>query len=393
MTMIDPTTGRQAWTGPMGEPGSATPFPGAAQWTMPNGQVAYYQMGAPPSSGNISALQAAGYTPAAAVGTYEGYPENPGGGPAAQFPGSAPLGSGPQGPGTGQSGGTAASTPQQDQTAQAIQWGIIQQALQQMGITDPGALSWAQGLISSGASAQSIEVQMYSQPWFQQRFPGIFERQKAGLPPISPADYLGYEDQARQLEGAYGLPPGFLDDRNYVGNLIGSDVSMAELQNRVEQGFSVVQQAPQEVRDAFSQFYGPNGDSALASYVLDRSRSVPLLEKQVAAAEFGGTGAQQGFGIGRGTAELAAGLGITPGEARSGFGQLNQIRPFFTPGVGETGVPDINTTGVSAQFGLDATAQQLVAAQESQRRAEFAGGGGGVTTNQGVVGAGQQKAF
>lgn len=298
------------------------------------------------------------------------------------------------GAGAGTSGaGATTSTSNADPSVNASNFGIIQQYLQQLGITDPSAISWAQGLITSGAAPSQIEVEMYNQPFFKARFPGIFTRQAAGLAPISPADYVAYENSAQQLEHAYGLPTGYLHDPTLIGNLIGKNVSMEQLQGEVEQGFSVVDQAPQAVKDAFTQMYGPAGDSALAAYFIDGDRSLPLLEKQALAAQNMGAGTQQGFAPSQAQAETMAGQGISYSQAQSGFGQLQSLRPYFTPGVGESDQQDINTTGVNAQFGLDSNSQAALMRLESQRKAEFAGGGGAVTTSQGVLGAGSQRPF
>ena len=308
------------------------------------------------------------------------------------LPGVTGTGTSTTAAGTSASTTSTASGTTIDPT-QAANFGIIQQYLQQMGITDPSALSWAQGLLTSGASPSQVEVEMYNQPWFQARFPGIFQRQKAGLPPISPSDYISYEDQARQLESAYGLPSGYLDNPTFIGNQIGQDVSMSELQDRVEKGFAVVNTAPPEVQDAFDQMFGASGPAALAAYVMDPTRSVPLLEKQVLAAQNMGAGLEQGFRPSASQAEEMAGMGISYGQAQSGFSNLQGIRPFFIPGVGESETQDINTTGINATFGLDATSQAALARLKAQRQAEFAGGAAPVTTGQGVVGAGTQREF
>lgn len=57
--LINTVTGRPAFTGPNGEPGSAAPFPGAVAWRMPDGTIAYYKPGSAPDPGNQGALRTA----------------------------------------------------------------------------------------------------------------------------------------------------------------------------------------------------------------------------------------------------------------------------------------------------------------------------------------------
>jgi hypothetical protein len=55
--LYDPTTGRPAWTGPLGEGGyGADPGGGAVSWTMPDGRVAWYYPGQFIQAGNQAAL-------------------------------------------------------------------------------------------------------------------------------------------------------------------------------------------------------------------------------------------------------------------------------------------------------------------------------------------------
>jgi hypothetical protein len=58
--LINTTTGRPAFTGPNGEPGSASPFPGSAAYRMPDGTIAYYRPGSAPDPGNVGALRQGG---------------------------------------------------------------------------------------------------------------------------------------------------------------------------------------------------------------------------------------------------------------------------------------------------------------------------------------------
>ena len=258
------------------------------------------------------------------------------------------------------------------------QYGFNAQQLQQLS-------TWAWNEIVAGASTQQVTVDMYDQPAFQQRFPGIFQRQSAGLPPISPADYVSYEDSAKQLENQYALPSGFLSDPNRIGNLIGQDVSMNELTARVQQGYSVVTSAPPEVRQAFAQMFGAYGDGALAAHFIDSKTATPLLEQQATAADIAGRGGELGINPNANDALRLAQMGLTGTGAESGLEDIASKSGVFNEAAGDTTQLGAGKEGVEAEFGLSPEATQQVQQTEAERQAAFAGGGGAQIGTQGTT--------
>ena len=250
----------------------------------------------------------------------------------------------------------------------------IDQYLQQFGLQ--GLAGWAWDQITSGATANQVLVNLYSTTQFKQRFPGITIRQQAGLPPISPAQYVAYEDQAKQMETQYGLPTGFLTNPGRIAALVGGDVSAAELGARLQQGYQQVAYAPPEVRQAFTGMFGANGDGALAAHFLDPKTALPLLEQQATAADIMGTGAIAGANMSSTDAMKLAQMGTTPSGAESAFQKLQSQSNLFTQQVGESnnGLTE-GQQGVEAAFGLNAGSAQQVAQAQQQRIAEFSGGG------------------
>src|SRR5262249_22039531 len=82
-------------------------------------------------------------------------------------------------------------------------WAQLQATLAAYGVTrdDLTALvAWAKGEIVRGADTNQIALDMYQTPQFARRFPAIIAREKAGLPPVSPAEYLSLESSYEQLE-------------------------------------------------------------------------------------------------------------------------------------------------------------------------------------------------
>lgn len=486
--LVDPTTGRPAFTGPSGEGGYGTPQPGAQQWTMPDGRVAWYFTGQNIQQGNVQALStyqaaqgqaqttaaidqaaaaAGGGTPGVIPGgvTPGGYqtPDvslagsplagrglgvigtpSPYGGlqnqilpdsvirngqtipwswdfqfqPGDQLkfqPGSGVQGTityqggnapgGLQGgyvvgPGFVSSGGTAGAAggaggaagagvpgaPSGGTAAQQDAMSIVSDTLNQYGL---GSLSsWAWGLITQGAGASQVEMQLRQRPEFQQRFPGIAMREKAGLPPISPGEYVSYENAANQLFKEAGLPPGFYDTSNHLANFIGQDVSMAELTARVKDGYEAAMQAPVEVRQQLQTLYGVD-PGRLTAFFLDPNQALPILQKEFRGAQIAGQAEITGYGqISGAQAGTLAALGVTESQARTGFEHLGRESQLFgaLPGSQEATIDQGAQLG--AEFAGSSIDQLAIEQRAAQRRASFEGGGGFAAGQRGEEGLG-----
>lgn len=328
-------------------------------------------------------LPAGAYTPptAPATGTRRPVPTGftpggpaVGGGTPLQTPTSTPIV-----PATATSPGTLG-----DQDAMAT----ITALLNQYGL---GSLaSWAWSEITAGASTAQVTLDMQSQPAFQQRFPGIAQRQAAGLPAISPADYVSYEDSLAQLTHQYGIPQGIWDTPAAIGQMIGNDTSISEVQARIQQGYAVVATAPPEVRASFAQMFGAAGDGALAAYVMDEKNSVPVLEQQVAAAQLQGTAAQSSVNINDNLAMKLAQSGVSVSQLQNAAGSVATQASLFNATPGEVSAPT-QGQGVEAQLGTDAASAAVVAQAQSARQSAFRGGGGAESDQFGAEGIGIQQ--
>lgn len=270
-------------------------------------------------------------------------------------------------------------------SAQRDAQALIDDLLSQYGLQSLSG--WAWDMITQGASTSQVTVQLRQRPEFQARFPAISEREKAGLDPISPAEYISLERSYTQVMRSAGLPSGFWDQPQDFHSLVAGDVSPTELQSRVENAFTQVNNAPQSVKDAFAQYYGVQGPAALASLVLDETRATPQLEKMAQTAMVGGTSSEYGLPLDQATASRIAGLGISEYRLRSGFDQAAQLRPLYDETVSEQN--DITgQQGVLATLGLSPDDAAAVQNRLQGRTAAFAGGGGSVLTRQGLAGLG-----
>ena len=153
-------------------------------------------------------------------------------------------------------------------TAQTDAMQQIQAQLDAYGLGSLASFAWTE--IQAGRSADEVARDLRKTPEFNNRFPGIAQREKAGLPAISPAEYVSYEKTATELMRAAGLPKGFYDSTDDFTTLIASDVSPAELNQRVQQAKEATYNIPAEVSARlYSQFGLAPGSGALAAYYLD----------------------------------------------------------------------------------------------------------------------------
>jgi hypothetical protein len=211
------------------------------------------------------------------------------------------------------------------------------------------------------------------QPAYQKRFAGNAARLKKGLAELDPASYIGLENQFRQTLQSNGLPANFYDQSDDFQALIEGDVSPAELNERVQQGYRAVADADPAVKEQMKNLYGI-GEGELAAYFLDPKRTAPLLTRQAQAANIAARGLEQGgIQLSGAFAEDLARRGITEQQARAGFGEVGALGELKQTFAGETALSGEQLAG--AAFGIDVAAQQELERKRRLRTGEFAGGG------------------
>jgi hypothetical protein len=181
--------------------------------------------------------------------------------------------------------------------------------------------------IQMGYSPDTVTLKLQETPEYKQRFIGNETRRKAGLPVLSPAEYLSVESSYKKIMKDAELPAGFYDQPEDFGKFIGSDISPTELQERVSIANQSIQNADPFYTDSLRRFYGLNTGDMLA-YALDPERALPAITRQQKAAQFGAEAARQGIQIAQPMAERFTGqLGVTQEQARTGFEQVATILP------------------------------------------------------------------
>jgi hypothetical protein len=208
---------------------------------------------------------------------------------------------------------------------------------------------------------------------YKTRFAANERRAAKGLPELDPGSYLELENNYRNVLRANGLPAQFYDTEDDFTNLITGDVSPAELQSRIQNGYRKVAEADPEVKRQMRQLYNVD-DAGLAAYFLDPERATPILEAQARAAQIAARGREQGgIQLTAMTAEELVSRGFSEDQANEAFRRLNLLSGLYTEMGGEMALTEQQKIG--AAFGYDVEAEEELVRRQRQRLGVFQEGG------------------
>jgi hypothetical protein len=234
--------------------------------------------------------------------------------------------------------------------------------------------------VQQGFTPDTVTLKLQETPEYKQRFIGNENRRKAGLPVLTPGEYLSVESSYKKILKDAELPSGFYDQPDDFSKFIGGDIAPTELQERVNIANQSLQNADKFYTDSLRTYYGLNSGDMLA-YALDPERALPVITRQQKAAQFGAEAARQGIQVAAPMAERFTGqLGVTQQEARQGFEQVAQILPeaqrlgAITPGAQPVGLEETTT----AVFGGESSAdyKQRIRRLAEIEQSRFAGQAG-----------------
>lgn len=240
---------------------------------------------------------------------------------------TAPPGNKPEQPPVAAPGPKPApkKTPAMNQTQQNA-FDLMMSTLQSWGL---GSLSAdLKKMIVGGDTDQAeLALALSQTKAYKQRFAANAARVKAGLPELRPAEYIGLEEQYKNILQQYGIPKGFYDTQAETDAWIGGDVSPAEMQGRVQAASDLIYNSPPEAMAAWNQFYGGGTGGAIAA-ILDPKTAAPIVQKEVLAAQIGGAAlSQKGLTTSRDNAERFASEGVTLDQARKAYSDIAQRMP------------------------------------------------------------------
>lgn len=193
------------------------------------------------------------------------------------------------------------------------------------------------GLMTDGTPASEFALKLRETDAYKKRFAANEQRIARGLSALSPAEYIGLEDQYQNLMRNYGLPASYYSEvtdpvtgiKRQTGfdKLIAGDVSAAELEDRISTAQQRVLNTNPEVLKALKQFYPDLGNADILAYTLNPEQGLADIKRKVTAAEIGGAALAAGLQASGGTAESLAGYGITKQQAMQGYQNIAEMLP------------------------------------------------------------------
>jgi len=274
---------------------------------------------------------------------------------------------------------------------------LLQSTLSGYGIDPTGAISNAilglqqknydaatiQNLIQDPNAAASSDpnVVALANAW-NTRFSGNVAREKAGLTPLSPADYISTENSYKAVMARAGMDAAHMDPA-VLGNLIGTDVSPAEVQQRVDAATAAVTATDPFTLQQLQQNFGlTKGD--MVGHLLDPATASSVIAQKVQASQIQGEAGRQNLALNQQNAATLAAAGVTQAQAAQGFtnigsqiGQQQALASTYNMNAGNIGNAltaatfNSNINGVSA-----AQAQQDLTRLRAQEVNQFSGSSG-----------------
>jgi len=188
------------------------------------------------------------------------------------------------------------------------------------------------GFVVEGLSPAEFTLRLRETDSYKKRFAANAQRVNKGLRALSEAEYIGLEDQYQNVMRQYGLPESYYQ-RGDMGiqqgfeKFIGGDVSVAELEDRIQTAQNRVINAAPEVSKALREFYPDISNGDILAYALDPQQALTNIKRKVTAAEIGAGALQAGLATGLSRAEELARYGVTAQQAREGFQAIGSFLP------------------------------------------------------------------
>lgn len=184
--------------------------------------------------------------------------------------------------------------------------------------------------IYQGYSEDTASLLLQDSPEYKKRFSANDARVKAGLPVLSPKEYLATESAYKSILRNAGLPKGFYDDHSDFQKMIAGDVSATELKQRVDAAAKAIDSSDPYYKEALQNMYGLDAGHMIA-YTLDPERALPLVEKQAKAVEYGAAALRQGLTTAPTSQYEAYASGVGTGVgAEQGMAQIAEMTPGLT---------------------------------------------------------------
>ena len=182
-------------------------------------------------------------------------------------------------------------------------------------------------LLTDGTPPAEFALRLRGTQEYKDRFKANEIRISKGLAALSPAEYVALEDQYQNVMRNYDLPESYYT-KDKTGRqagfeqLLASDVSARELEDRVVTAKERVVNANPEVSKALKQFYPGITNGDILAYALDPKNALTEIQRKVTAAEIGGAAMQSGLGASLARAEELQKYGVDKASATEGYSAI-----------------------------------------------------------------------
>ena len=252
-------------------------------------------------------------------------------------------------------------------------------------------------MIAGNDTQEGILASLETQPVFRDRFKVIFDlRDRANkgenvtIPSVQ--QVLEHETSYTRVMSQAGVPAWFYDSYTDAQDAMRNNLTPEQIQNRIDQSYSVVKGLPDDVRKMFQAFYGDATDGALIAAVLDPEKTLQQLDKATRSAAIAGFGVNQGVVVSKQQAESYADLGKSIQQSQSDIAQVSSLQDLAINSIGESGTT--LATDVAFQAGAMGNADasnQLQNRLITRQAQQSSTGGSAVSGNSGISGVGSQR--
>lgn len=229
--------------------------------------------------------------------------------------------------------------------------------------------------VQQGYGADTISILLQQTNEYKQRFAANEQRRKAGLPVLSPQEYLATEESYRQIMRNAGLPSGFYDSKEDFTQFLVKDVSPTELKDRVDIAVLASENADPYTKDALFRMGLDN--YSIAAYFLDPNRATSVIKKQMGTAQIGAAALRNRLEFNQTRAMDWYLQGVTAEQAQQGYGAIAGFLGDVTKLSNLYGEQYNQETAEAEVFGSSGAAQQQRKRLASRERAQFSGAVGG----------------
>jgi hypothetical protein len=281
----------------------------------------------------------------------------------------------------------------QDEKARVDAFALLKDVFASYGLVE--LADQISGYMKEGIGTGEATIRLKQSQPYKDRFYGNELRLASGRNVINEAEYLDLENSYSQTLKAYGLQDYFgvgatpterKNRQKAIANVIGADISAVEFKDRVSTAVDRVKMADPATKNAFQQFYGI-GETELAKYFLDPTKTLVTLKEKATAAEIGGAAIGQGLPATAASAEDLARFGISREQAQIGYSTIAEELPTASK-LGniysETGTTYGQADAESATFKGLASAkrkkEKLVATEQASFQGSSGVGAAGLST-------------